>query len=131
MTNKIVLVDDDPIIQYVHLRILKKYSSQLITQFDNGSDALEYFKGNGKEGTPYLVLLDINMPIMDGWEFLDAVYEQGLESNMKVIVLTSSVDILDMEKAKKYDNIISFEQKPLTVDKVGAIPVLLEYLEQG
>ncbi len=131
MTNKIVLVDDDPIIQYVHLRILKKYSSQLITQFDNGSDALEYFKGNGKASSPYLVLLDINMPIMDGWEFLDAVYEQGLESNMKVIVLTSSVDILDMEKAKKYDNIISFEQKPLTVDKVGAIPVLLEYLEQG
>ncbi len=131
MTNNIVLVDDDPIIQYVHLRILKKYSSQLITQFDNGSDALEYFKGNGKAGSPDLVLLDINMPIMDGWEFLDAVYEQGLESNMKVIVLTSSVDILDMEKAKKYDNIISFEQKPLTVDKVGAIPVLLEYLKQG
>ncbi len=78
-----------------------------------------------------MVLLDINMPIMDGWEFLDAVYEQGLESNMKVIVLTSSVDILDMEKAKKYDNIICFEQKPLTVDKVGAIPVLLEYLKQG
>ncbi len=131
MPNKIVLVDDDPIIQYVHLRILKKYSSQLITQFDNGSDALEYFKGNGKEGTPYLVLLDINMPIMDGWEFLDAVYEQGLESKMVVIILTSSVDILDMEKAKKYDNIICFEQKPLTVDKVGAIPVLLEYLKQG
>jgi CheY-like chemotaxis protein len=131
MTNKIVLVDDDPIIQYVHLRILKKYSSHSIMQFDNGSDALEHFKGNDKAGLPYLVLLDINMPIMDGWEFLDAVYEQGLESKMTVIVLTSSVDILDMEKAKKYDNIISFEQKPLTVDKVGAIPILLEYLEKG
>ncbi len=131
MPNKIVLVDDDPIIQYVHLRILKKYSSQSITQFDNGSDALEYFKGNGKASLPYLVLLDINMPIMDGWDFLDEVYEQGLESKMVVIILTSSVDILDMEKAKKYDNIICFEQKPLTVDKVGAIPVLLEYLKQG
>ncbi len=131
MPNKIVLVDDDPIIQYVHLRILKKYSSQSIMQFDNGSDALEYFKGSGNEGSPYLVLLDINMPIMDGWDFLDEVYEQGLESKMAVIILTSSVDILDMEKAKKYDNIICFEQKPLTVDKVGAIPVLLEYLKQG
>ncbi len=131
MPNKIVLVDDDPIIQYVHLRILKKYSSQSIMQFDNGSDALEYFKGSGNEGSPYLVLLDINMPIMDGWDFLDEVYEQGLESKMVVIILTSSVDILDMEKAKKYDNIICFEQKPLTVDKVGAIPVLLEYLKQG
>lgn len=131
MPNKIVLVDDDPIIQYVHLRILKKYSSQSIMQFDNGSDALEYFKGSGNEALPYLVLLDINMPIMDGWDFLDEVYEHGLESKMVVIILTSSVDILDMEKAKKYDNIICFEQKPLTVDKVGAIPVLLEYLKQG
>ena len=48
MTNKIILVDDDPIIQYVHLRILKKYSSQPVMQFENGSDALEYFEGNGK-----------------------------------------------------------------------------------
>ncbi|MGY8915987.1 MAG: response regulator [Flavobacteriales bacterium] len=131
MTNKIVLVDDDPIIQYVHLRILKKYADQPFAQFKNGSDALEYFNGNGKVESPYLVLLDINMPIMDGWEFLDAVYEQGLESNMSVIILTSSVDILDMEKAKKYGNIISFEQKPLTTEKVDTIPILLEYLKQG
>tara|TARA_R110002051_G_scaffold145940_1_gene218839 strand:- start:2339 stop:2737 length:399 start_codon:yes stop_codon:yes gene_type:complete len=130
MTNKIVLVDDDPIIQYVHLRILKKYSSQTIMQFENGSDALAYFEGNGKAEEPSLVLLDINMPIMGGWEFLDAVYQQGLNKNMLVIVLTSSVDILDMEKAKSYDNIISFEQKPLTTDKVSAHPVLLKYLEQ-
>lgn len=131
MTNKIILVDDDPIIQYVHLRILKKYADQPFTQFENGSDALEYFEGNGKVDMPYLVLLDINMPVMDGWEFLDAVYQQGLEGCMTIIVLTSSVDILDMEKAKKYDNIISFEQKPLTADKVGTIPILLKYLGQG
>lgn len=130
MTNKIILVDDDPIIQYVHLRILKKYADQPFTQFENGSDALEYFEGNGKVDSPYLVLLDINMPVMDGWEFLDAVYQKGLDANMTVIVLTSSVDILDMEKAKKYDNIISFEQKPLTADKVSTIPILLEYLGQ-
>ena len=131
MANKIVLVDDDPIIQYVHRRILKKYANQAVVQFENGSDALEYFEKNGKEGSPHLVLLDINMPIMDGWEFLDVVYEKGFNSAMSVIILTSSVDILDMEKAKKYDNIVSFEQKPLTSDKVSAIPVLLEYLEQG
>ncbi|MEB8328699.1 response regulator [Flavobacteriaceae bacterium KMM 6897] len=131
MTNKIVLVEDDPIIQYVHLRILKKYSSQAIMQFENGSNALKYFEGQEHEETPHLVLLDINMPVMDGWEFLDAVYLQRLSANMSVIILTSSVDILDMEKAKQYDNIISFVQKPLTVEKVNTIPVLLEYLEQA
>ena len=128
MTNRIILVDDDPIIQYVHLRILKKYSNQPLMQFENGSDALEYFECIGKDKFPYLVLLDINMPVMDGWEFLDAVYQRGLNSGMSVIILTSSVDILDMKKAKMYDNIISFEQKPLTPEKISSIPILLEYL---
>ena len=82
MTNRIILVDDDPIIQYVHLRILKKYSNQPLMQFENGSDALEYFEGIGGDTPPYLVLLDINMPVMDGWEFLDAVYQRGLNSGL-------------------------------------------------
>ncbi|MFT4832529.1 MAG: CheY-like chemotaxis protein [Psychroserpens sp.] len=130
MNNKIVLVDDDPIIQYVHLRILKKYSPQAIMQFEDGSAALDYFVGKKAEGSPHLVLLDINMPILGGWEFLDAVYQQGLSGNMSVIILTSSVDILDMERAKMYNNIVNFVQKPLTVEKVNSIPILLEYLEQ-
>lgn len=129
--NRIVLVDDDPIIQFVHLRIIKKYTAQTVMQFENGAEALTYFTGKDGSATQHLVLLDINMPVMDGWEFLDAVYENGLNDTMSVIVLTSSVDILDMEKAKNYGNIISFVQKPLTTDKVATIPLLLEYLEQA
>ncbi len=129
--NKIVLVDDDPIIQFVHLRIIKKYTAQAVMQFENGAEALSYFTGSEGDGSIHIVLLDINMPVMDGWEFLDAVYQKGLNETMSVIVLTSSVDILDMEKAKKYENIISFVQKPLTADKVATIPLLVEYLEQS
>ncbi|MEJ1222748.1 response regulator [Sediminicola sp. 1XM1-17] len=129
--NKIVLVDDDPIIQFVNLRILRKYTSQGVVQLENGAEALAYFQGAEGAAVSHLVLLDINMPVMDGWEFLDAVYQHGLEGRMSVIVLTSSVDILDMEKSKNYGNIIHFVQKPLTADKVDKIPMLMEYLEQA
>lgn len=91
-----------------------------------GIEALEYLQGKETSGNypkPELVFLDINMPGMNGWEFL-AEYQkmdEEMKANVVISMLTTSVSDQDREMATKWSEIKSFENKPLTEDKLLAI----------
>ena len=71
-----------------------------------------------EEGLPEVIFLDLNMPIMDGWEFLDEFGKLSEEKDIRIYILSSSVDSRDMERAKKYGMVNGFIAKPLTDAKI-------------
>ncbi|WP_020533064.1 response regulator [Flexithrix dorotheae] len=114
--NCILLVDDDEPTNFLHEMVISDFDcTEKIVSVQDGNEALEYLKSSHKD-KPDLIFLDINMPGMNGWEFLEAY--QHLEEKQKVSVvvmmLTTSLNPDDEIKAKKYDLIHGYKKKPLT-----------------
>lgn len=114
--NKVLLIDDDEIFNFVTKRIISRVEPEVIVSaFENPEVAfkiLPSFK-------PDLVLLDLNMPHLNGWSFLDKMEEEGLE--FPVIVLTSSILKEDKSKARAYKNVFGYITKPIEVKHLSAI----------
>jgi len=96
-----------------------------ILSFFNGADALEefqHFKDN-QINLPDIILLDINMPIMDGWEFLHAFRKIQIDTSSKIpiYIVSSSIANEDIEKSKLYPEIIDYLTKPLELDIISSI----------
>ncbi|WP_409151755.1 response regulator [Sphingobacterium sp. BS-2] len=109
----ILLVDDDPIINFIHRTIIASvFPNSRTVAVENGRLALDYIE-NHPEGT-YLVFLDINMPVLDGWGFLDAVRTRSGRYDLSIHILTSSVDSRDIERSANDELVISYMTKPLT-----------------
>ncbi|MEX2396213.1 MAG: response regulator [Balneolales bacterium] len=123
MLDNILCVEDDYISQMLMKRVLSKSSfAREIHIVSNGYEALEFYKNlldlDDTLSYPSLVLLDLNMPIINGWEFLDEFINTYLPhfEDTKVAILTSSIDHEDRQKAKGYSIVTDFISKPLTVD---------------
>jgi CheY-like chemotaxis protein len=128
MFDQILCVDDDPVtLMLIKILISKALLTKEIVTASNGAEALLYFQDllpneNLLKPYPKIILLDINMPIMDGWEFLDTFIKNNLPSifeNTKVFVVSSSIDELDIEKSKTYPIVLDFVTKPLTKEKIN------------
>jgi CheY-like chemotaxis protein len=74
---------------------------------------LEFFDTLSNDVDPVLLFLDINMPVMDGWGLLDIIHREDFDKKIEVIMVTSSVDQRDKDKAASYSKIINFVEKPL------------------
>jgi CheY-like chemotaxis protein len=122
-TFKIILVDDDPIANMISARILERNFSCKVISFTNPLEALKQltvWSGQDIGDFPAVIFLDINMPLIDGWEFL-AEYEKFPTTVLEkcpVIMLTSSIDYDDIRKSKDYKCVQDFISKPLTHDKL-------------
>lgn len=115
----IFLIDDDPINNIVNNKLLKKFNASLeIIEFLSASSALKHLKTHPDQ-LPHYILLDINMPEMNGWEFLDSY--QPLKLPCKLFLLTSSIAHEDIKEAKKYPVVKGFLTKPLEEDKIRRI----------
>jgi CheY-like chemotaxis protein len=114
----IFLVDDDPINNLINKRLLVKLGIKaLILEFQEGIEAISLLeKSDPKKST--LIFLDINMPIMNGWEFLSVYQEKFPHRNDEIIILSSSIDYQDRLKAQDYKVVSGYLEKPLTMDKI-------------
>ena len=112
--KKVLIVDDDHVILMIHkLKIMKTGVDLTPLEFLNGRTALDYIIEHNEPENSFIVLLDINMPVMNGWEFLDSIQKMALKCQVKVAIVTSSVDQADQEKAKMYSQVFSYITKPV------------------
>ena len=114
--NNAWIIDDDKILTYVLQRIMGSVDSfENIEIFQNGKEAINQlcaFKKD-RDSLPDIILLDLNMPIMDGWQFLDEFEKIEVDKKIILYIVSSSIDIQDHNKAKNYKTVADFLIKPI------------------
>lgn len=118
------IIDDDPIFVFGTKKIMEMTNfCKSIIVYENGKEAYESLKAIiiANEQQPDVILLDLNMPVWDGWQFLDEFIKIPNEKTITIYIITSSVDPADVEKAKKYDAISSYIVKPITTFQLKKI----------
>jgi CheY-like chemotaxis protein len=119
-------VDNDEVYLFLIRKLIeKKYAGNKMLEFYNGLEAIEFIKEN-IENTPLLpdiIFLDINMPVMDGWEFIESFkrVKQEIGKPITIYMVSSSVDDADIDRAKNIKEISDFVCKPMTIEKVNSI----------
>lgn len=116
--NSILIIDDDPLFLLLVKKTIMKYEfAKTILAFSNGLEAFDALKQkiNEPAALPDIILLDINMPIMDGWEFLDQFlpFLEKTAKKISIYIATSSIAEDDKKKAKTYPTIIDYLLKPI------------------
>ncbi len=119
--STIILVDDQPIANFITRKLLEiEGYNKGVLDFTNPEEALAYLED--KQNT--LIFLDLNMPEMNGFEFLDSLKAKGHQH--RIIILTSSTSAIDRKKAKEYSSVIEYVEKPLNKSKFAQLQPLLQ-----
>jgi CheY-like chemotaxis protein len=133
MLSMILLIDDDFTTNYLHKKIISKSEIDLpIEVANNGKEGIDKLLAlnetiNNKD-TLVLIFLDINMPIMDGWGFLEIFNEikSTLNFSTNLFIVSSSINPDDENRAKSNPTVLDYLPKPLTVDMLGKIKASYE-----
>lgn len=116
----VFLIDDDNIYQFTARKILESTGlAKEIVSFYNGKEAIRYLTDDRNriaENFPDFIFLDINMPIMNGWEFLEEYHNLygNFPKPVVVYVVSSSIDTHDMRKSRQYKGVTDYIVKPVT-----------------
>jgi CheY-like chemotaxis protein len=117
----IILVDDDHINNLINKRLITKLDiSDTVEEYLDAEKAIERIKSL-REKDRVLILLDINMPVMNGWDFLNFYTEKFSNRNDKIVMLSSSIEAQDRQRAFAYDVVDGFLEKPLTPEKMKSL----------
>ena len=118
--NSILLVDDDEASNFLHSIFINKLDLDVdVNSALNGQEALDFILGKGQEELqlPCMVMLDLRMPVMDGWQFIKAYEEQvpkHLQEQITIVLVTISDNKEDKDRAVTNEHIADFSQKPLS-----------------
>lgn len=124
--STVMLIDDNTIDTFIHKKLIESHRfAEQIQSHPDAREALEFLKNAPRNEWPELILLDIMMPGMNGFEFLDAFsnLERGQKERIKVILLSTSESFKDLNRANKNSLVRKFLNKPLTPDMLNAIRV--------
>jgi len=119
----ILIIDDDEINNFIAAKLIDKIPPKAkVSTCVNGQEGINFVKNklNNQDEFPDIIFLDINMPLMNGWEFLEE-YEHiknDIKKKVTINMLSSSVYNDDISKAETYTTVNKFISKPLTVDKI-------------
>lgn len=125
--NDVFVVDDDKIFHFIIKKLLLNNNINIIPSFfENGMEAIEGLKRklNTGEKQPDLILLDINMPILDGWQFLEEfkILKKLFKKEIVIYIISSSDNEYDLEKAKGYtEEVTDYYLKPMSGNEIKAI----------
>ena len=124
----ISIIDDDPITVFGIKKMLHAINvCDDIRTFENGKEAIEHIKVlvAKKDPIPEVIFLDINMPIMDGWQFLEEFIALPLQDKIRINIVTSSIDLYDKKQweyfRQKTHHLIDFKNKPLRKSQIEEI----------
>ena len=122
------LIDDSEVDLFVQKKFLeiRQFANQIVT-FSSAEQALQVLTASHKSESPGIVFLDLNMPVVNGFEFLEKVRASSTAvfDRIKVVILTSSNSLADRERAQSFNNVISFIPKPLTVQGLDDLALLI------
>ena len=121
---KIFIIDDEEVSLFLTERMLVNSGVTAdIHLFISPEEALDSIKERGDESFPDVILLDLNMPVMNGWEFLEALAPlgEGFRRKCRIYILTSSLDYSDAEEADKHPMIAGLMHKPISKENVRII----------
>jgi CheY-like chemotaxis protein len=122
---KLVVIDDNPTDHYIMQRLLhNNYNCRQATYTFDGRLVLDYLEENREAGTmPDIIFLDLDMPEITGWEFLDKleVFNADTGKNIRVHIMSSSIRTADIFQSQKYACVNSFLTKPLSKDLVNEV----------
>ncbi|WP_340203511.1 response regulator [Ascidiimonas sp. W6] len=118
------LIDDDPIFVFGAKKMMElaNFCNRFLV-YKNGDEAIKALSAilKSQEGFPDIILLDLNMPILDGWQFLDEFLKIEVPKKILIYVVSSSKDPSDINRAKSYKQVNNFVVKPISMDDLKAI----------
>ncbi|MCW7500433.1 response regulator [Leptospira soteropolitanensis] len=116
----VYLVEDDVITTFLIKTLMEKFSfTDEIQGFQNGEEALNALLSGSHD--PDMLFLDLNMPVMDGWEFLKAISKHPKYEKLPIYILTSSIDPTDKARSAEFPNVKGYLVKPLSLKDLQSI----------
>ena len=125
--NCIMLIDDNKVDNFFHERVIRKNNAaKIVVVKESGQDALDYLQ-SGTDTLPNVIFLDINMPGMNGWEFIELYkgLDPELQKSMIVVMLSTSENPDDKALAESHGILMGYKTKPLSTEMLEE--VLLQY----
>ncbi|MGI8952614.1 MAG: response regulator [Chitinophagaceae bacterium] len=125
--NTLLLIDDDTTLNFLHTKLIERARfAQKVIAMNYANIALDELKKllyTTPDELPEIIVLDLNMPYMDGWEFLNEFkkFPEIVQQKCKIFILTSSINPNDIEKSKSYKVVQGFISKPLTTLKLMSL----------
>ncbi|GAB2622240.1 response regulator [Belliella aquatica] len=125
MSKTVFIIDDDLLFRLISEKMISNFDRSLnFVHCENGLEGLNKLKLHNKDESEIIILLDLNMPVLDGWGFLEAIQSNQLEASHHIsfYILSSSTDQSDLIKSKQYHFVKGFYEKPLS--KINVIEIL-------